>query len=69
MPVVIDPTKLTYLIDTPAGPMAVTAAVGNAFNDLFRAWNALQKQTGYTLPRRLDRATFYRARYDDAVKV
>lgn len=69
MPRVIDPSKLTYLIETPAGPMAVTSAVGNALNDLFRAWGAVDRQMGYVLPRRLARATFYRARYDDAIRL
>lgn len=68
MPVVIDPSKLTYLINTPLGGVAVSAAVAGAYNDLFHGWHELQKQTGIVLPKRLDRATFYRARYKDAVR-
>lgn len=56
-------------LTTAAGTVMVPPSVAVAYNDLFRAWAELDKQAGYVLPRRLNRATFYRARYDDAVKV
>lgn len=69
MPVVIDPSKLTYLINTPLGQVRVAAPVAVALNDLFQGAHELQKQTGLVLPKRLARATGYRARYKDAVRV
>lgn len=69
MPIIEDPSKLTYLVQIPGGSIVVPPDVAQALNDVFRAFRALEKQTGYVLPRRLDRATFYRARYDDAVAV
>lgn len=69
MPVVIDPSKLTYWINTPLGGVAVAGPVYAAYNDVFRAMHELQKQTGIVLPKRLNRATAYRARYKDAVRV
>lgn len=68
MPVVKDPSKLTYLINTPLGGVEVARPVAVALNDVFRAFHELQKQTGLVLPKRLDRATFYRARYRRAVE-
>lgn len=69
MPVVLDPSGLRYLITTPFGAFAVTADFREAYNDLFRAYSAVEKQLNYVAPRRLARATFYRARYDDAVRL
>ena len=56
-------------LETPAGTILVPPSVAVAVNDLSRAWFSFDKQIGYTLPRRMNRATFFRARYDDAVKV
>lgn len=69
MPVVKDPSGLRYIITTPAGEFAVTADFREAYNDLFRGWNALEKQTNYVMPRRLARATAARARFDNAVRL
>ena len=63
------PLVLTERIVIAGNSIVVTPAVAVRLNDLFAAWNALEKQSGYVLPRRLARATFWRARYDDAVKV
>jgi len=60
---------LTTRITIPGGSVLVTPAVGVAYNDLFRAFQSLDKQIGYVLPKRLNRATFYRARYDDAIRL
>lgn len=56
-------------LKTPAGSILVPPSVVTAYNDLFRAWFELQKQTLHVLPMRLNRATYYRARYDDAVRL
>ncbi len=69
MPIIKDPTGLTYVITTPAGEVVVSADVRAAYNDLWRGWAGLEKQLGYVLPRRLARATYYRARFKDVVKV
>lgn len=63
------PLVLYTRVQIPGGSILVTPSVAVKLNDLFAAWGALDKQMSYTLPRRLDRATFYRARFDDAVKV
>lgn len=69
MPVVIDPSKLTYIIDTPFGQATVTADFRTAYNDLWRSWHELTKQFEYVLPRRLNQATGYRAQYMNLVRV
>lgn len=69
MPYVRDPNSLTYLLDTPIGGVVVSADVRAAYNDLFRAWHELTFQAGPVLRKRLNRATYFRARYDDQVKL
>jgi hypothetical protein len=56
-------------LKTPAGSILVPPSVALAINDLSRAWFELDKQAGYVLPRRLAKATYWRARFADAVRV
>ena len=69
MPVVQDPSKLTYIVETPVGELTLTAAGNRAFNRFQAAWHTLSVQTLGVANQRLNRATWYRARYDDVVKL
>lgn len=61
--------RLTVPVTIGGETILVPPSVAVKLNDLFAAWTELDRQRGYVLPRRLDRATYYRARFDDAVKV
>ena len=63
------PLQLYTRVTVAGQSILVTPAVAVRLNDLFAAWNELDKQMGYVLPRRLSRATYFRARYADAVRV
>ena len=58
-----------FTLRIPGGFLEVPWAVGNRIADLFQQWHVVERQAGYVLPRRLARATFYRARYMDAVRL
>jgi hypothetical protein len=69
MVLIKDPSSLMYLIETPAGNIVVPQDVRVAYNDLFRAWSEMTQQWGPVMRRRLNRATYFRARFDDQVKL
>ena len=62
------PLVLTVPVTVAGHTIFVPPSVAVKLNDLFAAWNELERQRGYVLPRRLARATYWRARYDDAVR-
>lgn len=62
------PLRLTVPVVIAGQTVFLPPSVAVKLNDLFAAWRELDKQRGYVLPRRLNRATYWRARYDDAVR-
>lgn len=69
MVLVKDPSKLTYIVETPAGEVELSAASRAAYTRIQAAWHTLSVQTLGVMNRRLNTATWYRARYDDVVKL
>jgi hypothetical protein len=63
------PLVLTVPVSVAGQTVLLTPSIAVKLNDLFAAWNELDRQSGYVLPRRLAKATYWRARYDDAVRV
>lgn len=61
--------RLTVPVTIGGETVLVPPSVAVKLNDLFAAFAELERQRGYVLPRRLDRATYFRARFDDAVRV
>lgn len=69
MPLVKDPNSLTYEVTVGGSSLVVTPDVRAKYNDLFHGWHELTAQLGRVMSKRLDRATYYRARFKTAVKV
>lgn len=63
------PLRLTVPVTIAGQTVLVPPSVAIKLNDLFAAWNALDRQRGYVLPKRLAKATYWRARFDDAVRL